>query len=108
MSHHCHRCADPFPAGTNFNQRWCDACRPIIQAEQYREGKVKFQRKMNNDFCSDKGAHSLKQQIESYWQERGYSVRVKLEDAGFNPAMRSTRTDVRSDMKNGLPVKAGP
>ena len=35
--------------------------------------------------------------------ERGYEVDVDLVDAGFVPAMRSARTDLRSNMVNGMP-----
>ena len=45
------------------------------------------------------------EQIEEYWRDRGYTVDVKLVDAGFVAAMRSARTDVRSDMVNGFPTK---
>ena len=60
---------------------------------------------MDHDFCNVDGARRLKQRIEEYWRERGYTVDVKLIEAGFVPAMRSARTDVRSDMVNGLPSK---
>lgn len=58
---------------------------------------------MEQDFCTDEGARRLKQKIEEYWRERGFNVAVKLVDAGFVPAMRSARTDLRSDMVNGMP-----
>ena len=45
------------------------------------------------------------EEIEEYWRERGYEVEVKLVDAGFVAAMRSARTDVRSNMVNGLPTR---
>jgi hypothetical protein len=60
---------------------------------------------MDHDFCNAEGARRLKQRIEEYWRERGYTVEVKLVEAGFVAAMRSARTDVRSDMVNGLPTK---
>ena len=60
---------------------------------------------MDHDFCNVDGARRLKQRIEEYWRERGYNVDVKLIEAGFVAAMRSARTDVRSDMVNGLPTK---
>lgn len=60
---------------------------------------------MDHDFCNVDGARRLKQRIEEYWRERGYNVDVKLIEAGFVAAMRSARTDVRSDMVNGLPSK---
>lgn len=60
---------------------------------------------MEYDFCNVEGARRLKQRIEEYWRERGYDVDVKLIDAGFMAAMRSARTDVRSDMVNGLPQR---
>lgn len=60
---------------------------------------------MEHDFCNPDGARRLKQRIEDYWRERGYAVDVKLVEAGFVAAMRSARTDVRSDMVNGLPSK---
>ncbi len=59
-----------------------------------------------NDHCTEEGARRLKQRIEQYWQERGYDVSIDLMEAGFMPAMRSARTDIRSDMVNGLPRKA--
>ena len=60
---------------------------------------------MDHDFCNVDGARRLKQRIEEYWRERGYTVEVKLVEAGFVAAMRSARTDVRSDMVNGFPTK---
>ena len=60
---------------------------------------------MDHDFCTSDGARRLKQRIEEYWRERGYDVDVKLVDASFVAAMRSARTDVRSNMVNGLPTR---
>lgn len=60
---------------------------------------------MDHDFCNADGARRLKQRIEEYWRERGFQVDVKLVEAGFVAAMRSARTDVRSDMVNGFPTK---
>jgi hypothetical protein len=60
---------------------------------------------MDHDFCNVDGARRLKQRIEEYWRDRGYAVDVKLIEAGFVAAMRSARTDVRSDMVNGLPMR---
>ncbi|MGE0597719.1 MAG: phosphoglycolate phosphatase [Hyphomonadaceae bacterium] len=60
---------------------------------------------MDHDFCNVDGARRLKQRIEEYWRERGYAVEVKLIEAGFVAAMRSARTDVRSDMVNGMPSR---
>jgi hypothetical protein len=61
---------------------------------------------MEQDFCTGDGARRLKQKIEDYWRDRGYDVNVKLIDAGFVAAMRSARTDVRSDMVNGMPRRS--
>jgi hypothetical protein len=58
---------------------------------------------MNGDWCTPEGARKLKQRIESYWKDRGYDVDIDLVDAGFTPSMRSGRTDVRSNMRNGMP-----
>ncbi len=60
---------------------------------------------MDHDFCNVDGARRLKQRIEEYWRERGFTVEVKLVEAGFVAAMRSARTDVRSDMVNGFPTR---
>ncbi|MGQ0534083.1 MAG: hypothetical protein ACT4OF_15535 [Caulobacteraceae bacterium] len=60
---------------------------------------------MDHDFCNVEGARRIKQRIEEYWHERGYTVEVKLIEAGFVAAMRSARTDVRSDMVNGFPTR---
>lgn len=58
---------------------------------------------MKNDYCSREGAERLKNQIEAYWAERGRNVSIDLVQAGFLPSMRSARTDVRSNMTNGVP-----
>jgi hypothetical protein len=63
---------------------------------------------MDHDFCSTDGARRLKQRIEEFWRDRGFDVDVKLVDAGFVAAMRSARTDVRSDMVNGMPARRAP
>ncbi len=58
---------------------------------------------MSNDFCTEDGARRIKMKIEEYWKSRGFDVNIDLVDAGFIPAMRSARTDVRSNMVNGMP-----
>lgn len=58
---------------------------------------------MENDWCTPDGARRLKDKIEAYWRDKGYTVEINLIDAGFMPAMRSARVDVRSDMLNGMP-----
>ena len=60
---------------------------------------------MNGDFCDQDGARKLKAKIEEYWSTRGFDVSINLIDAGFVPAMRSARTDVRSNMVNGMPPR---
>jgi hypothetical protein len=60
---------------------------------------------MNSDFCDQDGARKLKAKIEEYWAGRGFDVSINLIDAGFVPAMRSARTDVRSNMVNGMPPR---
>ena len=61
---------------------------------------------MATDWCTASGAQKLKYTIERYWRDRGQDVAVELVDAGYMPAMQGSRTDVRSDMVNGLPPKA--
>lgn len=60
---------------------------------------------METDFCNVDGARRIKQRIEEFWKDKGYNVDVKLVEAPFVAAMRSARTDVRSDMVNGFPRK---
>lgn len=60
---------------------------------------------MDHDFCNAEGARRLKAKIEEFWREKGFDVEVKLVEAGFVAAMRSARTDVRSDMVNGYPSR---
>lgn len=60
---------------------------------------------MANDWCNEDGAKRLKQKIEQYWIERGFEVEIDLVDACFIAAMRSARTDVRSNMLNGMPPR---
>jgi hypothetical protein len=59
---------------------------------------------MKGDYCTREGAERLKYQIEAYWAERGLNVQINLVQAGFLPSMRSARTDVRSNMINGVPT----
>lgn len=54
------------------------------------------------------GAQRIARQIEQYWAERGHVVCVNVVHAGFHAAMRAARYDLRSSMKNGLPVSALP
>jgi len=61
---------------------------------------------MKNDFCTREGAERLKDKIEAYWAERGHDVRINLVSGGFLASMRSARTDVRSNMINGVPTKS--
>lgn len=60
---------------------------------------------MANDWCNEDGAKRLKNKIEQYWAERGFDVNIDLVDACFIAAMRSARTDVRSNMVNGMPLR---
>jgi len=60
---------------------------------------------MTGDFCNAEGARDLKKRIEAYWCDKGYDVHVDLVDGTFMAAMRSARTDVRSDMLNGMPQR---
>ena len=55
------------------------------------------------NYCSPKGAETLKEKIEDYWRERGYHVRVQILKAGFHMAARGSRCDIRSDLLNGIP-----
>ena len=52
------------------------------------------------DWCDEDGAKRLREKISAYWAERGYEVDVDLIDAGFVPAMRSARTDVRAALSS--------
>lgn len=61
---------------------------------------------MTGDYCTKDGAVRIKEQIENYWAERGKDVRVDLVQGGFLASMRSARTDVRSNMINGVPVSS--
>lgn len=58
------------------------------------------------DYCSREGAERLKNQIEAYWAERGRPVQINLVHGGFLASMRSARTDVRSNMVNGVPTES--
>lgn len=58
---------------------------------------------MPSDSCTRDGADRLRQLIEDFWRRRGFNVEVELIQEGFVPAMRSARTDIRSNMINGWP-----
>ena len=55
------------------------------------------------DFCDRDGANRLALKIQDYWRKRGFDVTIDARDEGFVPTMRSARTDLRSDMVNGMP-----
>ncbi|RZO68310.1 MAG: hypothetical protein EVA70_02185 [Parvularculaceae bacterium] len=55
------------------------------------------------DLCNDDGAARLAAKIQDFWRKRGFDVDVEMRPEGFVSTMRSARTDVRSDMVNGMP-----
>ncbi len=58
------------------------------------------------DHCNDEGARRLAARIQDYWRRRGFDVKVEMCEEGFVSTMRSARTDVRSNMVNGMPTTA--
>lgn len=56
-----------------------------------------------SDFCTEEGASYLANRIREFWQKRGYAVDFETHKEGFVSTMRSARTDLRSDMINGMP-----
>jgi hypothetical protein len=56
-----------------------------------------------SDLCTDSGAQRLAAKIEDFWRKKGFDVQIDLRPEGFVSTMRSARTDVRSDMVNGMP-----
>ncbi len=57
------------------------------------------------DQCDRDGANRLAVRIQDFWRKRGFDVSVEMSDEGFVSTMRSARTDVRSDMINGMPTR---
>ena len=59
------------------------------------------------EWCTRAGAEALKTKIEAYWQARGQSAQVWIEQRGFVASLRGAYFVVRSDIgKNGLPSPA--
>lgn len=58
-----------------------------------------------SDLCDRDGASRLAAKIQDFWRKRGFDVVVETRDEGFVSTMRSARTDVRSNMINGMPTK---
>ncbi len=58
------------------------------------------------DLCDRDGAGRLAAKIQDFWRKQGFDVIVEMRDEGFVSTMRSSRTDVRSDMINGMPTKS--
>lgn len=56
-----------------------------------------------SDLCTRDGAARLAAQIKEFWRKRGFDVDLETHDEGFVAAMRSGRTDLRSNMVNGMP-----
>ncbi|WP_425409961.1 hypothetical protein [Hyphococcus sp.] len=59
------------------------------------------------DLCNRDGASRLAAKIQDFWRKRGFDVVVETKDEGFVSTMRSARTDIRSNMINGMPTKFG-
>lgn len=59
-----------------------------------------------SDLCTNDGAARLASQIREFWRKKGYDVDVETRDEGFVSTMRSARTDLRSDMVNGMPRRS--
>ena len=59
-----------------------------------------------SDLCNNDGASRLANQIKEFWRKRGYDVDVETKAEGFVSTMRSARTDLRSDMINGMPRRS--
>ncbi len=57
------------------------------------------------DLCDRDGANRLAIKIQDFWRKRGFDVAVEAKDEGFVSTMRSARTDLRSNMVNGMPTK---
>ena len=55
------------------------------------------------DLCTDDGADRLAMRIKEYWRKKGFDVDFETQKEGFVATMRSARTDLRSDMVNGMP-----
>ncbi|MEM6415858.1 MAG: hypothetical protein AAF720_14505 [Pseudomonadota bacterium] len=58
------------------------------------------------DHCDDVGASRLAKKIEDFWRKKGFDVSVETQAQGFVSTMRSARTDLRSDMINGMPRRS--
>lgn len=58
-----------------------------------------------SDLCDRDGAQRLAAKIQDFWRKRGFEVVVETKDEGFVSTMRSARTDIRSNMINGMPTK---
>jgi len=60
------------------------------------------------ELCNSDGARRLAAKIQDFWRKRGFDVDVEMKDEGFVSTMRSARTDLRSDMINGMPTRGAP
>ena len=56
-----------------------------------------------NDHCNADGASRIAARIRDYWRKKGFDVEIETRAEGFVSTMRSARTDIRSDMVNGMP-----
>ena len=55
------------------------------------------------DYCNQDGATRLRNTIVEFWKKKGFEVDIELVNEGFVSTMRSARTDLRSNMVNGMP-----
>jgi hypothetical protein len=104
MDKTCERCSDPLPIGAHVNATYCETCKMVERHHAVQRAQKRAALKSKEDYCSESGALRLKHRIETYWADRGYPVQVNLKRVEFHPLMRSARFDIRSNMKNGVPV----
>lgn len=58
--------------------------------------------KYATDECSKAGATKLADQIKLFWQSRGHTIRVWVEESQYSMFV------VRSDLRRGRPVRNAP
>jgi len=58
----------------------------------------------HGETCDRAVAERLARMIEEYWGARGKIVNTRIVPKGFHAAIRSTRYEVQSDLRDGLPT----
>lgn len=61
---------------------------------------------LEQDESSLKGARELRDKVNAFWAERGFTANARIVRHKFHKSMRGAFYEIASDLRNGLPPEA--